>query len=119
MSEMRWIPVNEQLPPDWNSVIVSYLQYHEVGKEIADFFKDTRIIGDKAYWIFDEVGVAEYYHENEFDREEIKSDHDFNDAECDEYIKSMVGWGINGENIPQNIEIVAWMPFPEPYKANE
>ena len=90
--EPRWIPVSERLPENLQTVNVTW-QNHEP----EPYYHDIK---DRSF-----VATAVYYNEDWY----------WYSTTCADYLGE---YGRNDvDKIDEAIEIIAWMPLPEPYKA--
>lgn len=125
MSELKWIPVNEKLPEDCEDVIISFERHEEVDEDLLTELKtiheklhinhdiwlseNTKIIDKKLYFIHPHCILGVYF--------SGEPDEDGNSVKACFAVMS----GLDGEIIdfPDDYKVVAWMPMPEPYEADE
>ena len=89
--EPKWIPVNERLPENLQTVNVTW-QNHEPEPYYHDI-KDRSFVATAVYykgWYWYSTTCADYL--GEYGRNDV-------------------------DKIDEAIEIIAWMPLPQPYKA--
>ena len=90
----KWIPVTERLPNDFEEVIITW-----VNRDPEYYYADIK---DKPF-----TGVAVYFSGKWF----------WYSAVCQDYLKE---YGSCYENeMGMGIDVIAWMPLPEPYKDKE
>ena len=94
MSEMRWIPVTERLPEDWEEVIVTW-----VNTNIEQYDSDSGIKKDTTF-----SGAAFFYKNNWYWYSSTTLHVLMTRGECKEML------------MDSTLKITAWMPLPEPYK---
>ena len=91
MSDLRWIPVTERPPKDLEEVIVTW-----VNTKPASYYGD---IGEIPF-----SGAAVFYNDNWYWYSELTQAILWKYGKCEDML------------IDDAIEILAWMPLPEPYK---
>ncbi|MBR4590422.1 MAG: DUF551 domain-containing protein, partial [Bacteroidaceae bacterium] len=101
--EQRWIPCSERFPEDCKDVLITYTCSFELTcpQETAKLLKGAKTVSGnpidpKVLW---EVPFADYIAFYDVDEKRWFSPTD------------------NPEPFPDEIKVIAWMPLPEPYKA--
>ena len=91
--EPQWIPVSERLPEDFSEVNVTWVNHNP--EPYYEFIKDKPFTATAVYY------KGEWY---------------WYSATCVDYLGEYGRCDWN--KVDKAIEIVAWMPLPEPYKPN-
>lgn len=122
MSEMRWIPIEEQLPSDCEDVIITYEEWNELSEDDIAFLQDyhgehfglwmalkTKKRDNKLFIVYPQVTAA-YYYSGEPDEDGYKLEPGFTPLDM------LDKKDFRLEDYPEHFKVIAWMPMPEPYK---
>lgn len=114
MAELNWIPVDEEQPTDCEEVIISCEEYRETDEEELKLIKElrknhgdfdlwvtknVRRIGDETFIVYP-ICLPSVYFTGEPDEDGYCPKAGF--ATFDECV-----------DLPENLKVIAWMPFPD------